>query len=542
MYEDWERKTAPDFMRNRKILLREGYGKMKGKFVQCIIAIMFLVYAMSNAIFGLMLGSIIDVILSKNIEKIIVNLLLTLLFLLINYFSGLLAWKLAYREGMNSLIDLKRNLFKSESQKNRNEDIDITLYTDKSTYLLDKYFLAKWEVIYNILIAIAAIVALLVINWGMCIVALIVSFAPMLVPRLLKKRLMSNSTNLAAEETEYSNLVRDYLLGRYEWTKYGNEVEKRVEQNANKKDIRYEKCRMKNEYGIYAAQASTNMVGNAGFVIVFAIGAIMSIYGIITAGSIVSVIQLLNYLVGPITRASGAKSRVTAAEEIYNGILERTNYISESNIFEPRHLDSDTEVSVKNLSISFENKKILENASFEIRKGKKYLVKGRSGAGKTSLARALSENMKEATGLVLINDDGEKKIRYVEQTPYIFKDTIWNNIVLFREKYSEDAKKLMKRFNLDSLDKNMVFENESALSGGEKYRISLIRALLDRPDMLIVDEPSAALDIDNAKIVYDYLLGLDATVVIISHDENREWLKSVDDIITIENKMIAFEH
>jgi ABC-type bacteriocin/lantibiotic exporter with double-glycine peptidase domain len=503
---------------------------------------MFLVYAMSNAIFGLMLGSIIDVILSKNIEKIIVNLLLTLLFLLINYFSGLLAWKLAYREGMNSLIDLKRNLFKSESQKNRNEDIDITLYTDKSTYLLDKYFLAKWEVIYNILIAIAAIVALLVINWGMCIVALIVSFAPMLVPRLLKKRLMSNSTNLAAEETEYSNLVRDYLLGRYEWTKYGNEVEKRVEQNANKKDIRYEKCRMKNEYGIYAAQASTNMVGNAGFVIVFAIGAIMSIYGIITAGSIVSVIQLLNYLVGPITRASGAKSRVTAAEEIYNGILERTNYISESNIFEPRHLDSDTEVSVKNLSISFENKKILENASFEIRKGKKYLVKGRSGAGKTSLARALSENMKEATGLVLINDDGEKKIRYVEQTPYIFKDTIWNNIVLFREKYSEDAKKLMKRFNLDFLDKNMVFENESALSGGEKYRISLIRALLDRPDMLIVDEPSAALDIDNAKIVYDYLLGLDATVVIISHDENREWLKSVDDIITIENKMIAFEH
>jgi ABC-type bacteriocin/lantibiotic exporter with double-glycine peptidase domain len=268
----------------------------------------------------------------------------------------------------------------------------------------------------------------------------------------------------------------------------------------------------------------------------------MSICGIITAGSIVSVIQLLNYLVGPITRASGAKSRVTAAEEIYNGILERTNYISESNIFEPRHLDSDTAVSVKNLSISFENKKILENASFEIRKGKKYLVKGRSGAGKTSLARALSENMKEATGLVLINDDGEKKIRYVEQTPYIFKDTIWNNIVLFREEYSEDAKKLMKRFHLDSLDKNMVFENESALSGGEKYRISLIRALIDRPDMLIVDEPSAALDMDNAKIVYDYLLGLDAAVVIISHDENREWLKSVDAIITIENKMIAFEH
>ncbi len=513
---------------------------MKGKFIRCIITLLFVTYALSNAVFGLMLGSIIDVILSKNMQKIMIDLLLTLFFLFLNYFSGLLAWRFAYREGINGLIDLKTRLFQSESKKDRNENVDITLYTDKCTYLLDKFFLAKWEVIYNILIAIAAIIALLIINWGMCAVALIVSFAPMLVPRLLKKRLTSNSTGLAKEETEYSNLVRDYLLGRYEWRKYGNDVGKRIEQNADRKDISYEKCRMKNEYGIYAAQASTSMIGNIGFVIVFAVGAVMSINGMITAGSIVSVIQLLNYLVGPITRASGAKSRVTAAKEIYKGIQERTNDVSESNHFVTRHLEPNTEVRVENLSVSFENKKILEHVSFEIEKGKKYLVKGQSGSGKTSLARALSENMKEADGFVILNDAAEfKKIRYVEQTPYIFKDTIWNNVVLFRDQYAEDAKKLLRKFRLDSLDMDMIFESESALSGGEKYRISLIRALLDNPDLLIVDEPSAALDAENAKTIYDTLFGLDSTVMIISHDENKELLERADYLIRIENRTAA---
>lgn len=515
---------------------------MKIKLIQCMIVIMFLAYALSNAVFGLMLGGIIDVILSRNVEKIIGRLLLTLLFLFINYFSGLFAWKLAYKEGTNSLAELKRKMFLAEAGKNRNEDIDITLYTDKCTYLLDKYYLARWEVIYNTLIAIMAVVALLMINWIMCLVALMVSFAPMVVPRLFRKRLMSNSAKLATAETEYSNFVRDYLLGRQEWKKYGSDVDVCIRQRLDGKDIYYEKARMKNEYEIYAAQTSTNMVGNVGFVIVFAVGAFMSVSGIITAGSIVSVIQLLNYLVGPITRASGARSRVITAKEIHKGMLERADYHLRPDIFSKESLRGDTVVKVEGVSISYGDKKILDNVSFGLKKGKKYLVKGRSGSGKTSLALALSENMKGTTGAVKISREAAvEKIRYVEQTPYIFKDTVWNNIILFREQFSEEAKKMMKQFHIDYLDTNMVIENESGLSGGEKYRISLIRALLDKPDILIVDEPSAALDIGNAKIIYNYLLGLESTVAIISHDENEELLKRVDAIIRIGDKNITIE-
>lgn len=515
---------------------------MKEKLIQCTIVAMFLSYALSNAIFGLMLGGIIDVILSRNIEKIVGRLLLTLLFLFINYFSGLLAWRLAYQEGTNSLAELKRKMFLADARKNRNEDVDITLYTDKCTYLLDKYYLARWEIIYNALIAIMAVVALLMINWIMCLVALMVSFAPMAVPRLLRKRLMTNSARLATAETEYSNLIRDYLWGRQEWKKYGRGVDVCIQQRLDGKDICYEKSRMKNEYEIYAAQTSTNMVGNVGFVIVFAVGALMSVSGIITAGSIVSVIQLLNYLVGPITRASGAKSRVMTAKELHKGMMEKVDYHLKPDIFSKESLRRGTAVKVERVSVSYGDKKILDNVSFELEKGKKYLVKGRSGSGKTSLALALSENTKEATGVVRISRECDmEKIRYVEQIPYIFKDTIWNNIILFREQFSEEAKKMMKQFQIDYLDTNMLIENEGGLSGGEKYRISLIRALLDKPDILIVDEPSAALDRDNAKIIYNYLFGLEATVVIISHDENEELLKNVDAVIRIGDENITIE-
>lgn len=513
---------------------------MKRTLIKIVIPIVFIIYAISNAYFGLLLGEIIDIVIKMNIKEIAIKLLITLSVLVINYVSGLVVWRLAYGDAEANLNTLKIKLFGMDTMKVRNKNIDITAYTDKCTYLLDKYYMAKWEVVFNISLATAAIVALIHINWVMCITAICVSFTPMLVPKLLKKRLETNSKGLAKEESGFSVMVEDYLNGRYEWKKYGNETQDYISNVVNKNSLNYEKSRRVNEYGIYFAQASTGMVGNIGFVVVFAVGAVLSVKGIITAGSIVSVIQLLNYLVGPITRAAGAKNRIVAAEPIYKKLIKQDDCDEVQLNINHEEKDPEKALSIKNMSITYDDKSIIKDLSLDVLRGKKYVIKGKSGAGKTSIAKALSEKMEGVTGsLSFYDNERDTIIRYIEQTPYIFKETVRNNVLMYRTNLDEKAKSLIKYFDLEHLDLDKKCDNDNVLSGGEKYRISLIRALLDDPDILIVDEPTAALDKENADNVIKYLLSLDKSVIIITHDESAELYDSVDKVLEIKNKRFS---
>ncbi|MCR5000153.1 MAG: ABC transporter ATP-binding protein/permease [Lachnospiraceae bacterium] len=513
---------------------------MKNIRVRLIVAIMLLIYAITNALFGILLGSIIDVVISNAFMNALKYLGITLACLAMNSISGLLAWKTAYSDGRDQLVRIKEKRFDADASKERSEEIDLTLYTDKSTYLLDKYFMAKWEIVYNILLAVAAILALIHINWIMCVVAVVVSALPMLVPKLMGKRISANAKDFAQNGAKYSNLTRDYLNGRYEWRKYGNEVGGQIKSRFHQQNYAYENSRAKNEFGIYKAQVSTGVLGNIGFIVVFGVGALLSVKGIITAGSIVSVIQLLNYLVGPLSRAAGAKNRVVAAKPVLEEFMKKESDDKQTGVLREVGNLGDKALEVSNLNIIYGTNPVIEQASLLLLKGKKYILNGRSGSGKTSLARALSECLCGASGNIKTKD--LNSVRYIEQQPYIFHCSVIDNVTMYRDEYKEEAYSLLKQFGLDYLDYDAICEEETLLSGGERYRISLVRGLIDRPDVLIVDEPTAALDGENARIVFEYLMGLDETVLVITHEDSAYYENKVDSVIEIsEHKVKMLE-
>ena len=164
------------------------------------------------------------------------------------------------------------------------------------------------------------------------------------------------------------------------------------------------------------------------------------------------------------------------------------------------------------------------------KKGKKYLIKGRSGFGKTTLINLLLKYNNADDGDILIDKVSIANINniydiasVVRQDNFLFKDTLRNNLTLFEDISDEKLFKVLNTLNLhdfankDSLDM-IIGSGGISISGGEAKRISIARALLREKDILILDEPLANLDKETTEILENEILSLkDYTVIMISH-------------------------
>jgi ATP-binding cassette subfamily C protein len=212
-------------------------------------------------------------------------------------------------------------------------------------------------------------------------------------------------------------------------------------------------------------------------------------------------------------------------------------------------------IKLKNISFNYgTNKKVaVNNINIEIAKGKSVGLIGKSGSGKSTLVDIIIGLLEPSTGEILIDDNniGTKKISwqrqlgYVPQEVYLLDDTIRNNITFGIEKEEIDEKLLSDVIEksqlknlINSLPKKLdtlIGDRGARLSGGEKQRIGIARALYNKPKVIVFDEATSALDIYNEnKILKEiYENKKDKTLIIISHRNNT--VKYCDLIYVMED-------
>jgi len=179
-------------------------------------------------------------------------------------------------------------------------------------------------------------------------------------------------------------------------------------------------------------------------------------------------------------------------------------------------------------------KSILDIGELDIPEGKVTCITGESGSGKTTLLRLLNNLVSCDEGKIIYNGRDMTHINPVElrrevvmlpQTPVVFEGSIKDNLLIglkFSEKPPADDTKLAEAMKMSHLDKNLS-DNAEKLSGGEKQRLTLARVILLDPRVLLLDEPSSALDEGTERIVIEnvvnYARTAGKTLVMVTHSK-----------------------
>ena len=244
--------------------------------------------------------------------------------------------------------------------------------------------------------------------------------------------------------------------------------------------------------------------------------------------SLILLFNLIGQLVWSMISGFNFINRFKTSIDIYNRITQ-----TQSNPKAIQQLTFKEKLSVKNLSFSYTDKKILEALNFTIKPKDKVLIVGPSGAGKTTLLNCLAQNLSSYEGEIIIDDHELKTIQtesflktcgYIRQQHFLFNDSIKNNVILASEFNKAKFDKVMQDVDLSdwidtlsSKEDHILEQDGLNISGGQRQRLSIARELYHDREVLFVDEPSASLDDQTAQHIYDTLLSLDKTLICVSH-------------------------
>ncbi len=272
------------------------------------------------------------------------------------------------------------------------------------------------------------------------------------------------------------------------------------------------------------------------------IGGLLIINSQLTLGSLIAFSQLLVRISYPIYASSDLLAKFISGKKTIETLSTEFQMIEE-NLNTLEHIEV---ISFDNFRFKNNSEAIPFNGQFY--KHKKYLLKGKSGTGKTTLLKAILREYNDYTGTVKINGIDVKNIKessifdnvaYVPQHPHMFNAKLRDNLTLFSEDVSEEELfetlkfvELSKWANRESLE--LMLSNDTIkLSGGEAKRVALARALLMKTDILFLDEFSSGIDPETLSKIENRLLQTSKLIIYITHVDTDRIIQQFDEIIDL---------
>ncbi len=296
-----------------------------------------------------------------------------------------------------------------------------------------------------------------------------------------------------------------------------------------------------------------------GGVVILWVGAASVLNGNMTIGQLITFNSLLGYFLDPVKNLINLQPQmqtaVVAAERLGEILdLEAEKDEREQNKLTPERLDGDIEF--KNVKFRYGTRRlVLDNVDCVIRKGQKVAFVGESGSGKTTLTKLLLHLYTPEEGNILINSNNiediqmetlRERIAYISQETFLFSGTIMENLTLGVDDVTVDdvieACKLAQAHefinDMPLRYETMLEENGANLSGGQRQRLAIARAMLKKPDILILDEATSNLDAITEraldKTINEYCK--DMTTIFIAH--RLSTIKDCDQIFVMEKGQI----
>ena len=316
---------------------------------------------------------------------------------------------------------------------------------------------------------------------------------------------------------------------------------------------RAEKSNIKNEKGIGSLITIAGMVLRVGLPLMSLVGLNLLLKGSLSPEKFLLFLfvgtrifdpldlALVNYAALQIASVSGERIRKLLAEKPMTG---------------KEGLNAGNTVELSDVSFSYEERKVIQNLSLQIKEKEFLALVGSSGSGKTTLLKLLARFYDVQEGRIQIGnsdiakaspDEVLRKFSIVFQDALLFRDTIYNNIQFGNASVKREdvieASKMAGAYDFIMRKENgfetMVGEGGSTLSGGERQRISIARAILKNAPIILLDEATASLDPENEEAVQRAISNLiqNKTVIVVAHRLNN--VVAADKIVVLQEGRIV---
>ena len=531
--------------------------KYKYQFFCRIITISLV--ALASICFDFLMGFIVDIFASGDSDKFLIitisSISLIIVMFLTEYIDGLVMSSYI----KNTVNYLRTDIFskiinkdiKDFSLDNSGKYISI-LYNDLKI-IEDNFFNNLFQVISCFISFIISLVVLFSISPTIVIFISIFGVLGFIIPNALSKKLVIQKNEYSQNLEQVTSITKDLFSGfevikGFNISNKINEIFKTASTNVETSKKKYSIL----EGIIRGFSLSFSVTIYLG---VLLLGGYLMYKKSITVGTAIIIIQLSTHIVGPVKLSISLINQIRSVAMIaykIEEILEDTH-----DDFENIKLENFSKsICIENLNFSYtEERKALDNINLTFDKNKKYAIVGESGSGKSTLIKLLMRYYNDYDGKILIDNSNLKNIyscdlyknmSMIQQNIFMFDDSIKENIRLYSNHDDKDILDACKRSGLDKLlnklpngINSLVGENGNKLSGGEKQRIAIARALINNTQILILDESTSALDNETAYNLENSLLNLEnLTLITVTHKLIKNILNRYDEIIVMKNGKI----
>lgn len=503
-----------------------------------------------------LLGNYIDELTINKNEGVVYNFLkLVITFAVIDiitsYYRDIIMVKIKTRISFDVIYDTIEHVKKLPLSYFHGTDaayLNQKINSDANTvvnFVLDNFI----SIIFKVLTLLVVLVLIFKINIIMFIIILSIIPINIISYALFKRSLYNKGYNFREAQSKFFSKINEqlYIIKLIKMNYWFTPLAKDIKKTFNvlfKKSIEYAKT-------VYYFNNSNTVIRYISTITLILFGGFQIINNRLTVGKFTILNSYFSMVLGCI-------SYFLNFSKSYQDTLVSYNRLKEINDVQEEHngqecINSIESIKLDNINFSYmPNENIINNFSYEFQKGKIYSILGRNGIGKSTLIDIIMGLRYNYSGTVYYNNIDineldmysirENLIGVVEQEPVLLKDTIENNLTYGLKSYDKESLvNYCKYFDVFKLAYECsdtdykVTENNSNISGGEKQKISQIRALIKNPDVLILDEPISALDKNSIKALKRILTNMKEHKIIILITHNMEILDIVDETLDLSN-------
>ncbi|MGT8954882.1 ABC transporter ATP-binding protein [Bacillus cereus] len=458
--------------------------------------------------------------------------------LLFDYISS----KASQRILQTKRIELLRHYFSlpfEESEKIKQGELETLVVSDIPNWVR-LYGSILIEYIHAIAQFIGAFIALQHIDIQFILWITPFLFLSATVPMLFGEKVRNIASVAQKNHSSVVEMVSQFVKGiqdlrSLQKEKWAIRLFKRVTAQSYKSEVK--KTMMQHCIGVVGTVIETGA-----YILVLIIGAQKIMRGEIEVGSLIAVLATIEMLFFPVRYVGDLLIMTQVAVASANRTFCFLNKRAADNNVERA-------MGIRITNVSFqendEEKCRIHNIDLQIRPGELVIIVGESGAGKTTLLKLITGLYKPSNGSVVYY--GQKaRMTTVWQEPRFFRTTVTENMYFGEECLENQLEKNSELINVTPIirglpegSQTVLHKSGEELSGGERKRLALLRAIVSNPTLIILDEPTAGLDPGNQELVWNMIegIGRDVTRIVATHDVERAMI--ADCVVVIKNGTIV---